>query len=271
MLYWLPDLYHHIHLSMNNPGMAWLLATFLSLLVLTRWLTRHIQGIGYLLTQNGDLALTIYLLLTLPGVLLHEISHAVTAWLLRVRVGRLSIGIGRTRSSPRTRGRQIALGSVEIGQTDPIRASLIGLAPLITGCGVTLLISSQIFGVSRAGVFEIRQFWQELGGIHRTPDFWLWAYLVFAVGNAMFPSAADRHAWWQAVLFIIFVGIILYLAGLWDDLAAGAGSWVQNGTSYLTYAFAMTILIDVVFAAALFLIELGLALFGFGRIDYRAH
>ncbi|MBN1581297.1 MAG: hypothetical protein JXA89_11395 [Anaerolineae bacterium] len=233
-------------------------------------MTRHIQGIGYLLTEDGHFALTVYLLLTLPGVLLHELSHAVTAWLLRVRVGRFSIGISRKRGAPHPRGRQVALGSVEIGRTDPIRASLIGLAPLVSGCVATLLISSQIFGIDRVGVFGIQSFWQELGGITKTPDFWLWAYLVFAVGNAMFPSAADRHAWWLAILFIVFVGAILYLAGLWDDLAARFGGWIQNGMDYLTYAFAMTIVIDVIFGAILFLIEQGLGLLGFGRIDYRA-
>ena len=52
---------------------------------------------------------------------------------------------------------------------------MIGLAPLITGCGATLLISSQIFGIDRVSSFGLEQFWQELSGIYRTPDFWLWA------------------------------------------------------------------------------------------------
>jgi hypothetical protein len=262
--------------------MAWLLVTFILLLLLTRWLTKHIQGIGYLLTEDGHFALSVYLLLTLPGVLLHELSHAVTAWLLRVPVGRFSIGISQSQGSSRRRGssrqrgsssrkrEQVALGTVEIGSSDFVRASLIGLAPLITGCTVTLVISRRIFGIDQLGAFGSQQFWQDLAGIYRTPDFWLWAYLVFAVGNAMFPSASDRHAWWQAILAILFVGTVLYFAGLWDSLVTWIGTWLQYSIDYLTYAFAITIVIDIIFGTILFLIEQGLGLLGFGRIEYRA-
>jgi len=64
--------------------MLWLILTFLLLLVLTQWITKHVQGIGYLLTEDGQIALILYFLLILPGVFLHEISHALVAWLLRV-------------------------------------------------------------------------------------------------------------------------------------------------------------------------------------------
>ena len=81
-----------------------MLACFLALLFLMRWITKHVQGIGYLLTGDGQIALVLYFLLILPGVALHELSHALTAWILRVRVRRLSIGLQR-----KGRGQQIAL------------------------------------------------------------------------------------------------------------------------------------------------------------------
>ncbi|MBN1934781.1 MAG: hypothetical protein JW934_08950 [Anaerolineae bacterium] len=246
-----------------NDGVIWLIVTFALLLVLTHWIARHVQGIGYLLTEDGQIAMTVYLLLTLPGVLLHECSHALTAILLRVKVRRFSIGIRR-------KGQDlVALGSVDIARTDPIRASLIGLAPLAAGCAVILLIGSQALGFGRFEPFSPGAFWRELSGMYRAPDFWLWAYLVLAVGNTMFPSAADRHAWWLALIFIAFVGAILYFAGLLDDLSTAVGGWAQGAMNLLTYAFAVTVIVDLVFGVFLFLVERSLGILGFGRIKYQ--
>ena len=70
-----------------------LLILFCALVLLTQWITKHIQGIGLLLTQDGQIALLVYFCLILPGVIIHELSHAVTAWVLGVRVRKLNIGI----------------------------------------------------------------------------------------------------------------------------------------------------------------------------------
>jgi hypothetical protein len=241
---------------------VWLTVTFALLLLLTRWTTKHIQGIGYLLTGDGQTALAVYFVLTLPGVLLHEVSHAAVAWLLRVKVRHLSLGIQRKR------GQRVALGSVDVASTDPIRASLIGLAPFVTGCAAILLISSRALDFGRLGAFSGQALWRELRGMLSTPDLMLWAYLVFAIGTAMLPSAADRRSWWVTLVLLLFASTTLYFAGLLDPFSGTVRRWVRDGTSYLTYAFAVTAAVDLAFAAVLFLIEQGLALLGLGRIRY---
>lgn len=246
-----------------DVGVFWLVITFVLLLALNRWIAQHVQGIGFLLTENGQLATVIYLLLILPGVLLHELSHVMAALLLQVRVHRLSIGIQRHAHD------QIVLGSVEIAQTDPIRASLIGLAPLVSGCAVILLIAGRALGLGRLEAFSLGALWQALPTMYYAPDFWLWIYLVLAVGNAMFPSAADRRAWWMALVFIAFVGVVLYFAGLLDDLSIVVGSQVRQVVNALTYAFALTVVVDAVFALLLFLTEQLLGWLGLGRIRYQ--
>ena len=216
-----------------------------------------------MLTDDGQLALIIYFVLILPGVLLHEISHAVAAWLLRVRVRHLSIGIRRKGT-----GNKVALGSVDIARTDPIRGSLIGMAPLIAGCAAILLISNwglKLNGLSLGG----QAFWDELRRAYEAPDFWLWVYLVLAIGNAMLPSAADRQSWSVALLFGAFATVILYFTGLLDTFSQPVARWAQSTASQLTYAFGVAVAVDLAFAILLFTAEQGLGLLGFGRVRYR--
>ena len=245
--------------------MFWpLLILFCCLIVLTNWITKHVQGVGYLITGDGQIALVLYFVLMLPGVLIHELSHALAAWLLGVKVRHLSIGIRRKR-----RGGQVALGSVEVAGTDPLRASLIGLAPLISGCAAILIINGQVFGVDTVAGFSLSHFWQELQNAYYVPDFWLWVYLVFAVSNTMLPSAADRRAWGIALLFLAFVGALVYFSGLFDQISYTLGRWARNATDQLTYTFAVTVILDLLVVVALFVIEQALALFGFGKLEYR--
>jgi len=157
---------------------------------------------------------------------------------------------------------------VDIARIDPIRGSLIGMAPLIAGCGAILVISS--WGL-RLGGFDLdaQAFWDELRRAYHVPDFWLWVYLVLAVGNAMLPSAADRQSWGVALLFAAFAGIILYFTGLLDTFSQPVARWAQSTASQLTYAFGVTVAVDLAFAILLFVVEQGLGLLGFGRVHYR--
>jgi hypothetical protein len=232
--------------------------------VLTQWITKHVQGVGYLITEEGQIALFLYFVLIFPGILIHELSHALAAWLLRVKVRHLSIGIRR-----KGQGKRVALGSVDVASTDPIRASLIGLAPLISGCAAILIISNQVFGLRPLTAFSVPRLWQELQSAYGVPDFWLWIYLVFAIGNAMLPSAADRRSWGVALLFLAFVGALVYFSGLFDMISYELGRWARSAVTQLSYAFATAVLIDLVFAAVLFATEQALALLGFGRLQYR--
>jgi hypothetical protein len=246
-----------------------LLILFCALVLLTQWITKHIQGIGLLLTQDGQIALFVYFCLILPGVIIHELSHAVTAWVLGVRVRKLNIGI-KTR---RGRKGSVALGSVEIASADPFRSSLIGLAPLIAGSTVVLLIGSQVFGLHAFVIGDPSRLWSELQSIYRTPDFWLWIYLVFAVSNAMLPSAADRHAWGTALIYLGVLAALVYLTGLVQFLTSGSAaiavtSWVQHAADQLTWAFGITVTVDLIIVAILWITELTLGLLGFGRLEY---
>ena len=236
---------------------------FAGLLLLSRWITRHVQGVGYLLSGDGHIALVLYFLLMLPGVLVHELCHIAAACLLRVPVRRLSIGPRRKRS-----GTHVSLGSVDMAETDALRASLIGLAPLIGGSGLILLVGAKIVDVQSLPQFGDPSLWGSLRLAYGAPDFWLWAYLLLALGNAMVPSAADRSSWGVALGFVGFVGAAFYFSGLLDSASATIAGWATGAASLLSYAFAATVAVDLVFAALLLVLENGLSLLGFGRVRY---
>jgi hypothetical protein len=196
---------------MNWTPLLWLAATLVLLLLIERWIHRHLQGVMLLLTGDPDIAVVLYALPLLPGIILHEASHALAAILVGVRVGRISI-------RPKRAGQRVQLGFVPVEKTDVVRASLIGLAPLLIGSAFILLIGYAVFGIGAVGTALVAGDWRQvvagLRGMLETPDTWLWAYVIFAIGNTMLPSRADRQAWTPILIFLLLVGGAIWIAGL---------------------------------------------------------
>jgi len=234
----------------------WLAVTLALLLLTERWIHRHLQGFMLLLAGDLDVATVLYALLLLPGIILHELSHAVSAILLGVRVGRISI-------RPKRAGQRVQLGFVPVEKTDVVRASLIGLAPLLVGSGIILLIGYLVFGLGAVGMAFSAGGWPSLvDGVGRmldAPDAWLWAYVIFAVSNTMLPSRADRQAWTPVILFLLLVGALVWMAGLGPAIVEMMGAPIATSLQWLTAMYAFTIMVDVPFVL---LIALGERLLG---------
>ncbi len=228
-------------------------ATVAALLFLSRWITRHVQVLGLLLTGDERAAQMVYYLLMLPGIVLHELSHVVVARLVGLRVGHFSIG-------PRPRGDfSVELGSVTVSRADVFRESLVGLAPFVTGTAVLVLVGYRVFDVD-----ALSAAWAAdgLGGllqasraIWQAPDFALWAYLIFVVSNAMTPSASDRQPWFLAGIYVAVALAVAYLLiglpALPGSLSAGAAIFLQ----VLTLAFLFTLILDLLVAAVMWAAE----------------
>jgi len=227
----------------------WLAVTLTLLLLVERWIHRHLQGTMLLLTGNREIAVVLYAMPLLPGILLHELSHAFAALLLGVRVGRISI-------RPKRAGERVQLGFVPVEKTDVVRASLIGLAPLLAGSGAILLIGYTIFGLSAAGAALASGDWANLmTGLLGASDAWLWAYAIFAVSNTMLPSRADRQPWTPVLLFLLLTGALVWAAGLGPALAENLAGPLATALRWLTVMCVFTIVVDLPFVLLIALVE----------------
>jgi hypothetical protein len=235
-------------------GIVWLLLMLGPLLILQRKLHLEIQSLFLILTHRPTVTITIFSILFLPGVALHEASHFLMARLLRVRTGRVSL-------FPRVlKGGRLRMGYVETGSTDVVRDALIGAAPLLTGGLVVTYIGMIRMGLVPLGndllkgQFEL--FWQGLAHLPLLPDYWLWFYLAFVVSSTMLPSPSDRHAW---LPILVVAGALVLLA-----LVAGAGAWmVANLAPFFNQAlrtiaavFAISVAVHVVILLPIWLLRL---------------
>ncbi|MFQ5813593.1 MAG: hypothetical protein ACE5I2_10470 [Anaerolineae bacterium] len=250
----------------NWTPLIWLAVTLVPLFFMKRWINRHIQGLGLLLLGNNEAAMFLYFVLLLPGILIHELSHWLTATLLGVRTGKISLWPSKRR------GKQMRMGSVRVARTDPLRGSLIGLAPLISGSIAILIIGQLVLGLGDLGEVllsgEWEPVWKSVVTHLRAPDFWLWLYLIFAVSNAMLPSETDREPWRPVLLFMALAALFVYLAGWVRQVPEVLATTSLTGLSYLTYAFSLTVVVDAIFIAIIAVLEALVSRLTGKRVEY---
>jgi len=258
---------------MNWIPLLWLAVTLALLLLAERWIHRHMQGTMLLLTGDRELAVMLYALPLLPGIVLHELSHAFVATLLGVQVGRISI-------RPKLANKRIQLGFIPVEKTDVVRASLIGLAPLLIGSLVILLIGYLAFGIGMLGTALAAGSWNHLftefrkmlRDIPRAPDIWVWAYVIFAVSNTMMPSRSDRQAWTPVILFLLLIGVLIWVSGLGpavaESVAPFAAAPLTTALYWLTAMYTFTILADLPFILLIALVEGLLGYMKGMRVEY---
>jgi hypothetical protein len=230
----------------------WFLGTLILLVLVQRWVHRHLHGVAYLFSRQADMALMLYSLPLLPGVALHELSHAIMAALLGVKTANLTV-IPQRQSDGHVR-----LGSVQVERVDAVRSSLIGLAPLVAGSVAILLIIRFAFGMESIGDAvqrgDLAALLASLGGLLRAPDAWVWLYLLFAIANAMMPSPSDRETWPPVILFSLLLLSLAVAFGL-NSAIAGLGVVVDQILRWLAAAFTITLIVDAPFILVIFLIE----------------
>ena len=239
------------------------LVVFALTVVLQRWLHQHIQGFVLALTGNSGCALRLLFYLLLPGVLLHEASHYVVAHLLLVRTSGFNIGIGGKKK------RMVSLGSVVIQRTDPIRESLIGIAPFAVGVAAIWLLAGLGFDLWPNSGLSIGQMVQRVQQYSNDWTTWLDLYLVFAVSTAMIPSDSDREPW-GPVLTLFGVGVvILFMLGWTPRVPAETVTLARNLLDALTFALGVAVLVNGIIAIIIWILEQTVLRLSGKRVEYR--
>ena len=218
------------------------LLAFGALLLLERFVHRRLQEFWLVLTGHGEAATLFYSLVLLPGVALHEVSHALMAMLLGVKVRKLSL------RPERQRGGVIRLGYVEVLRSDTVRTSLIGAAPLFVGAVALVFIGLQVFDLKAMqdalAVGNTNGVIDSIKAITNATDAWIWIYLVFAIANSMMPSTSDTQAWPPVIGFLVVTGALALLLG-GTSLLHTILPLAQYVLRWLTAAFIVTLVIDI--------------------------
>jgi len=230
-----------------------LLTAFTILLLLNRWINQHIQGVGLLLTGSEEATGLLYFLVLFPGILLHELSHWLMAKLLGLKTGKISLGPSKKRRA------YLQLGSVEVERGGPFLDSLVGAAPLLTGCAFLILVSHRVFNVQGL-VQELlygnwETLWERLAAFLSTKDFWIWLYLVFSISNAMMPSPRDREPWKPVLLFLGLMAGAFYFGGWMPRIPPTAATIARQWAATLAYGLGFVAFIDALWALGLVILE----------------
>jgi hypothetical protein len=224
-------------------GLWWLLGCLIPFIFIQRWLHREVQAVFLILTRSAGAAVALFSILFFPGVFLHEFSHYLAAKLLRVGTGRFSV-LPKVMADGKLR-----LGYVETDVADPVRASLIGLAPLITGGLAIAAIGTQAFGLGALGALAAQggwdAFWRGLAALPNVQDFWVWFYLAFTISSTMLPSASDRQAWLPVVGFVVVVLLLAGLVGAGPWMLENLAPWFNRGLRALAVVFGISLVLHV--------------------------
>lgn len=153
---------------------------------ISKIMINHLGQFILSVTRNESIAINIIAILFLPGVLIHELAHAIFAGILQVRVGEIKLFPEQTENG-------IILGKAMIGKTDPLRRTIIGLAPILLGSIVILAIFQFL------STFETKTLTINL----------IFYLTLFEIGNTMFSSRKDLEG--TIVFFIILILLLITL------------------------------------------------------------
>lgn len=224
---------------------AWIICGLAIWLLLpaTRWIHKHLQGLGLLMTNNPRGAVMVYYLALFPGVILREVSQWLVAKALRVKVKKFAIW------PEKQKGGMIRLALVEIDDmTDSVRATLVGIVPVLVGILVIALIGLGTFRtqelVAGFATGDVPSVLAGISAFFSTPDFWLWAYIVFAIANAMLPEAHDRISWPLLGGVLVGIVVVLLVLDLGILLQAGLNGPLADLARSMSLALSLSLLID---------------------------
>jgi len=146
----------------------------------------------YITVRSRRLAVFILSLFFLPGVVVHELSHLLTAEVLRVKTHGIEF-------IPELSEGKLKMGSVLVEDSDFFRQFLIGVAPVVSG---VLFLVSLFFLVTP--YISLQTIFSSIFTFLLSLFF---LYIIFVVANTMFSSKKDIDG--AVELFILVMVVLL--------------------------------------------------------------
>lgn len=207
------------------------------LFILSRTLTRYMSRLLYKALGRERWVVSVMAFVFLPGTFIHEMSHYITAVILRVPAGHMEF-------TPVVQGDKVKMGSVTIAETDIVRRFLIGIAPIVWG---TLVILGLMYFVVSS---------------YTNANYWvifLTLIFVFIIGNTMYSSKRDMEGAvgifiFLAIIFCAFVGIVYFGNVSLSTFHFESLSWLYSAFALGWKFLLVPVIIDVVLIAIFYLL-----------------
>ncbi len=235
--------------------LIWLALALTALVMLERLTHFRIHRIGLRLLGSDERAILFHAAIFLPGVALHEAAHAAMAMMLGVPTGGISLIPERKPDG------SLRLGYAEVGQADPLRGSLVGVAPLLAGAAALLWLLSGRVDVSVLTQAAQTLRWPAWGRLFQDLQAPAWLvilglYLCFAVANSMIPSPSDRRDWLVAGILLALLVAALLFTGILGSVVSVIRPYLVSGAAALATGFTVAALINAACWPLLYLGEM---------------
>jgi hypothetical protein len=207
-------------------------------------------------TKNLQTTTILYYTFFLPGVVINQIIIWFTAGIVNVRADR-AIEFPEAQEVA-----QLRLDFIQIDKrrTNNFKIAVISIAPLLVGIAAIWYIGNNILVAQRAldamGDGSLANLPDAISVLTHTPDFWLWIYITFTIGNTMMPDFADlKGARIILIVIAIVVGVLFVLGAGIEVTQTLLNGPVSAGLSFLAWTFAFIIFTDLLMVAILGTIE----------------
>src|SRR5258708_2217433 len=127
------------------------LGELILLFLVSKLLSTQLYLFFYSVTHSQKATIYWMAILFFPGVVVHELAHALVASLLFVPVGAIEF-------FPKMIGNSIKLGSVQVGKSDFVRSFFIGVAPVLVGAFVIFGVFWGYFSLSLPFPYYLKAF-----------------------------------------------------------------------------------------------------------------
>ena len=203
---------------------------FVLLRRMERWLHQHMFKVGWLVTHNFQTTTILYYTFFLPGIVVHEVIYWLAAGVLNVRADRAiqwpevqEIG-------------ELKLNFVKLApRADIYRKAIISAIPLLAGLLILWHAAHNVFNVDAAletmSTGELVDVSAGFAQLTTAVDFWLWFYLVFTIGNTMFPANPGDLTGWRNILGV--VGVLIVIAIIFIPNSALLENVIEPGYAFL--------------------------------------